>query len=146
MRNAPPVMVPVGRFVWGWYMAAALAALSMGVFVWAWLGTGASPAQGIAGLLVWVCAACLSWAQLGRERLPPGELAWDGAAWRFEPQRGLAVQVEVAVVWDVQVALLLRVQSLNGDMTGPRYAWLHDAQAPVLWHGCRCAVFGRDIL
>ena len=146
MRSAPPVQVPVGRFVWGGYAAVALAALSMGTFVWAWIDSGVSLAKGLTGLLVWVCVAFLSWWQLGRQMLLPGDLAWDGGVWRHAPCEGTAVQVDLAVVWDVQVAMLVRVKAVHGEWHGPRYAWLRAVNAPALWHSWRCAVFGRDIL
>lgn len=146
MRSAPPVQVPVGRFVWGKGVAAALAALSMGTVVWAWTDSGVSLAQCLAALLVWVSVACLSWWQLGRQMLLPGDLAWDGGVWRHSPYAGVAVQVDLAVVWDVQVAMLVRVKAVHGEWQGSRYTWLHAVNAPALWHGWRCAVFGRDIL
>ena len=146
MRSAPSVHMPVGRFVWGRYMAAVLAALSMGGLFWTVLGSGSSRVQDVAALLAWVCAAVLSGRLLGSEMLPLGDLTWDGSVWRHVPRDGAAVPVEVVVVLDVQVAMLVRVKAEQAHWKRVRYAWLHAVDAPALWHVCRCAVFGRDIL
>ena len=146
MRSAPPVHMPVGRFVWGRYVAAVMAVLSMGGLLWTVLSSGSSRAQDMALLLVWGCAAFLSGWLLDREILPPGELAWDGGVWRYAPLDGGQVLVDVTVVWDVQVAMLVRLQAQHGQWRGMRFAWLYAVDEPALWHSCRCAVFGRDIL
>lgn len=146
MRSAPPVVYPVGRFVWGTRFLLALAVFSAVFLLGLWRETAYSVVLGWTGLVVWALAALLGWRLWGRETLPPGELRWDGAGWTHQAQEGVATPVHVAVLWDVGQALLVQVKAVQEHRGGPRCAWLAEKQSPALWHACRCAVFGRDIL
>ena len=72
MRSAPPVLVPVGRFVWGHRTALVLAvgtALACGVLAWLYKLT---LVQQSTMAVVWLLAAALSWGLARREYLAPG--------------------------------------------------------------------------
>ena len=142
MHSAPAVVFPVGRFVWGYRFAFLLAAVSALVIGAVWWTSGISPMRVLACFLVWAATAVLSWRAFHRMALPPGRLAWDGEGWHFEPDGGLAQAVELAVRLDLGPFMLVEVL----DLQGSRYAGLSALQQPALWHGWRCAVYGRDIL
>lgn len=144
MRSAPPVLVPVGRFVWGANLAAALAAGTALVcsLAAAWYGIRAILMGG-----VWVLTAGTAWWFLRRELLPPGELSWDGQSWWYRADGDAAVAVTLALQWDAGQAMLLRLDGRGvGGLLLPRHAWLKASQMPAQWHGLRCAVHVRDIL
>lgn len=156
MRSAPPVLVSVGRFAWGHALTAVLAAVLAASLGWVWLDSGASVAQGLAWGLLWGLAASIAgWVAL-REALPCGELAWDGESWQYSPDAsagaGVAVPVDVRVLWDAGPAMLVAVRSQACGVLGPnhwrgqRFAWLRAAQMPGQWHAWRCAVYAEDIL
>ena len=145
MRSAPPVLVPVGRFVWGPRVVAGLAlltGLACGLMGW-WYGI--TPVRAAVVAAVWGVCVGLSWLALQRETLPPGELAWDGQLWWYRDSRGVAKPVEVSLQWDAGRILLLRLQFRPTDPVG-RCAWLQASQMPMLWHGLRCAVHAGDTL
>ncbi len=146
MRNAPPVLVPVGRFVWGQRLVLAggfVSALVCAVVVWLYR---LPLAQAFVLLAVWACAAGLAWATGRRAFLQAGELFWDGDAWSFRPGAGAREAVELELCWDAGHAMLLRLHATGpGRWTG-RYTWLQLSQMPLQWHGLRCAVHGGDTL
>ncbi len=146
MRSAPPVLVPVGRFVWGHRIALVLCvciALACSGVAWFY---NVTRVQQWTMALVWLLAAALSWGLARREFLASGSLQWDGEAWWFQPQVGVQVPVHVTVGWDAGSAMLLalRVQQPGGRSL--RYAWLQASQMPAQWHGLRCAVYAGDTL
>ena len=159
MRSAPPVLVPVGRFVWGHALTLLLAlgvALSLGL---AWFSAGASAGQGRLWLLLWGVGGFVSWWLGGREVLPQGTLLWDGASWHYESQAvsgkvraSTPVPVTVRVLWDAGAFMLVGVraqqQSFAGDgrWHGQRFAFLRAADMSGQWHAWRCAVYADDIL
>ena len=144
MHSAPPVLVPVGRFVWGRrlaLLAALLVSTVSGLLAW-WSGLGASGLLTLLGacLLVLVLAGQLA----PLEVLPAGELSWDGEAWWFcgsgaEPER-----VQLQVAWDAGRAMLLRLSAQHDRWRFDRYAWLEASRMPLQWHGLRCAVHAGD--
>lgn len=158
MHSAPPVLVPVGRFVWGhacaWGMAV-LVALFLGA---TWFTSSASTGQGLVWLALWLLAGLLCWWLALRETLPAGSLAWDGEAWTYlangESQSDPSEPVLVQVLWDAGSAMLVgvRTQAAAGSTEGKgqRFAWLRAAHmpapAPSHWHAWRCAVYAHDIL
>jgi len=149
MRSAPPVLVPVGRFVWGQRLPWVLAAGSGSLLWLTWHASAASSLQILTGGLIWLACLLASWYRLRREMLPPGLLGWDGESWQLQQTGAQAMAVDVQVVWDLGSAMLIRVSASAADTAlwpGPRYSWLSAAQMPALWHGWRCAVHGRDIL
>ena len=153
MRSAPPVVFPVGRSVWGPRTGLALAALSAWAVFGLWQGSAevgwsvfsAGPWWG--GLLAWTLAALLSWRLWTREALPPGELRWDSEDWTYQGSDGLPQPVHLVALWDIGPAILVEL-SFQGHQPWAcrRFAWLTRGQMPGLWHACRCAIFGRDIL
>jgi hypothetical protein len=147
MHSAPPVAVPVGRFVWGWRISAALAVVSgLALCLWRWLyPVGAMPSLALAcGWLALLLLSALAWR---REAWPAGQLRWDGQAWCFE-QTGdgqVPFAVDVRLVWDGAAALCLRL-SATGP-TGPRgFVWLRACDMPLQWHALRCALCAADSL
>ena len=146
MRSAPPVLVPVGRFVWGPRVALGLALLSALVFWLAWRASSASIVQGAIGMVTWGTVCLLSWRLSVQDMLPAGDLVWDGEAWCFAPQTGVTVPVNVHVLWDLGPAMLVGLDAVQGAGWGGRFTWLSARQMPGVWHGWRCAVYGRDIL
>jgi hypothetical protein len=146
MRSAPPVLVPVGRFVWGGRLVlawAALAALVCLTTVW-WLdlGFGRTVVMGV----VWLLAAGLSCLAWRRECPAPGELSWDGEAWWYGVHGGDRRQVSVVLGWDAGRAMLLNVRDRQRHWPWGQYIWLNADRMPQQWHGLRCAVHGRDTL
>ena len=84
MHSAPPVLVPVGRFLWGARIHWALALSSALVLGTVGLTSAIAVAQAAFALSIW-CAACLlSHRWMASDTLPPGQLQWDGQEWRFE--------------------------------------------------------------
>lgn len=146
MRHAPPVQVPVGRFVWGRSVGVALGLLSAGALALAWWLSPPSMVVALVGGLVWGLAVLLCGWLLGRERLPPGDLCWDGQTWTYQALHGQAQSVAVEVRLDLGTAMLLAVRLSQGPRPWCRYVWLRAAHMPGLWHRWRCAVYGRDIL
>ena len=146
MHHAPPVQVPVGRFAWGRAVGVALALLSAGALALAWWLSPPSMGLALAGGLVWGLAVLSCACLLGRERLPTGELCWDGESWSLQTAQGLRQSVVVEVRLDLGTAMLLAVRLSQGPRPWRRYVWLRAVHLPGLWHRCRCAVYGRDIL
>lgn len=140
MRNAPPVLVPVGRFVWGGRIALMLALLT--ALVWLVLARMQAMSAARMALLALAClfAAGLSWLAWQREQLPSGELAWDGEDWWYRPADGKSQRVRVSLNWDAGRAMLLRVQARpRGGLAGtiPLAAGLSPALAVARAAVCR---------
>ena len=140
MHSAPPVLVPVGRSLWGGrlpLLASGLMAVSVCLLAW-------HAGLALSGLLVLmaVCTLCLwlVWQWAPRERLPEGELAWDGEAWWFCGHGGARQAVDVELQWDAGRAMLLRVSAIPRHGWLDRYTWLQASRLPLQWHGLRCAV------
>ncbi len=147
MRSAPPVLVPVGRFVWVGRLAVLLALFSGAWLGLAWLVSGATAVQGAWWLGIWLVAGLIAFKQAFRDALPSGVLDWDGETWAFAVADGMAVPARVHVLWDVGSAMLIGVMVSQGPWRGQRFAWLSAASFPQQWHGWRCAVHaGSDIL
>lgn len=157
MHNAPPVVFPVGRFVWGAWVMGCLAALgALGLACWQWLAelpwAFMGWAWGAWGLCTTVAFLWKSGQPLGQ-----GQLFWTGEAWFWQDTpantSGQALHgpvdplmVSVAVRLDLAGVMLLAVQPFqeNGQRTGPlRHVWLQKNSMPSKWHGFRCAVYSR---
>ncbi len=146
MHSAPPVLVPVGRFVWGRraaVLAVWLAAAVSGLLAW-WSGLGASELLALLG--VWLLVLALAWWFAPLEALPAGELSWDGEAWWFSGSGAVPERVHLQVGWDAGRAMLLRLSARRDGWQLDRYTWLQASQLPLQWHGLRCALYARDIL
>ena len=150
MHSAPPVLVSVGRFVWGARIAAALALITLLAALCWWVQVGAETQTLFGLLLAWLSMGVLSAWCWRRQSWPPGRLQWDGQAWWFErAHAGSSPQaVAVQAVWDGGSAMCLRLQALEEGMPrGPAgYACLRARELPAAWHGLRCAVHQGDTL
>jgi hypothetical protein len=146
MHNAPPVVFPVGRFVWGRRLAAGLAALvALALAVGCWQ-SGASTLTLFWAVLAWSAVAVCSAFWVSREWLQNGALAWDGECWHAQqlPARDGPVHLNLMLdggrfIW---VSLTSRDVSARWMLT--RHACLYQADMPSCWHGFRCAVYSRQ--
>lgn len=145
MYNAPPVVYPVGRFVWGPYLACALGGLSMCVLGWSFWQSGASVHS-----LFWQVAACLvlvagCGSLLSKEFLQQGELAWDGESWQRVGTTATEGPIQLALTFDGGHFMLVSMRSGGRhDRRGLRlHACLRRVDMPSRWHGFRCAVYSR---
>jgi hypothetical protein len=125
MRNAPSVLIPVGRSRFG--VCALALAWSAGLALWvAWwmqvpdpsAWAGLSRAQvGMAGLL----GVCGAWACYSQRRAARGLLDWNGQTWCWTTAQG-ACEARVAVACDLQRWLLVRLEPTDGS--GVHWLWL----------------------
>jgi len=152
MHNAPPVAYPVGRFVWGPVLLAAVFLLSAaGLVSWQFQSQASST-------LVW--SAWIFWAACGaatvyggpKQTLSEGHLLWSGEAWLWQSALGEDALsqddqgLSVAVGMDFGGGMLLLLQA-GGELRqghGPWFcAWVSEQAMPSKWHGFRCAVYSR---
>ena len=148
MHSAPPVLVPVGRFVWGERLAWLLA---LGSAVGAVLAVVAGWQSAHAGRMAWVVLAWSLAALAGGwasrcEFLPPGELSWDGEGWWYRVKGGRAQAVRLALRWDAGRAMFLGLRPDGPGLHLERYLWVTARQQQRQWHALRCAVHVRDTL
>ena len=149
MHNAPPVVYPVGRFVWGRLLFVAVCVFSaVGLFSWQWQTLTTGPKLWAAWLFWAICAGFAAfWAP--RQTLTGGRLGWSGEAWFWQAHADSGEQsqaVAVSVGLDTGQGLLLWLQPLNeeGRAQGRLLcAWLQARAMPSKWHGFRCAVYSR---
>ena len=145
MHNAPPVVYPVGRFVWGLRLALCLAGVTLGVLLGWLVWTQASAFHAVWAACVFMAAAlCTAWC-LPREFLQTGELAWDGETWHAPLPQGGDGPVHVVLTLDGGHFMLvsLRTTEQPGCLTGTQHALVRSADMPSRWHGFRCAVYSR---
>lgn len=142
MHNAPPVVFPVGRFVWArrllWVLAlcGALGLVfwqantnSFGV-KWAWASWG-------------ICVLAATYASTS-DILLGGYLVWTGEVWLWRDAKGREMEMQLRVLLDVGSALGLVLRCADAPWYFPqRFAWLEDRDMPQMWHGLRCAVYSR---
>lgn len=149
MLNAPPVVYPVGRFVWGRLVFVAVGGLSAaGLLSWQLQTLATGPKLWAAWLMWAVCVGIAAlWAP--RQTLSGGRLGWSGEAWFWQADVDPVDQaqaVAVSVGLDTGQGLLLWLQPLNeeGHAQGRLLcAWLQARAMPSKWHGFRCAVYSR---
>lgn len=149
MHNAPPVVYPVGRFVWGRLLFVAVGVLSaVGLLSWQVQTQATGPMLWAAWMLWGVCAGFAAlWAP--RQALMGGRLGWNGEAWFWQTDADSADQaqaVAVAVGVDIGQGLLLWVNPLDEQGHAQARllcAWLQAGAMPSKWHGFRCAVYSR---
>ena len=149
MHNAPPVVYPVGRFVFGRLWLAALCVLSaVGIISWHMQSLATGPKLWAAWLLWGLCAVA-AWHGVPRQSLTGGHLGWSGESWFWQSDEhadGHLLGVAVSVSLDTGQGLLLWVQPLDeqGLARGRlQCAWLEAGAMPSKWHGFRCAVYSR---
>ncbi len=144
MRNAPSVLIPVGRSRFGTWVFAGAWLAGLSVFAaWrlqapvtgAWVGLPGSQAVMLALL-----AACGLLAWRSHRRACPGWLDWDGHSWCWSTAQGdCAAQVGVAADW--QGVLLVRLQPEDGS--GVQWLWLRPRGNPAHWRAVRRALYFR---
>ena len=145
MHNAPPVVFPVGRFVWGPRSAQALAATVSGALA-LWLAWTDASAYVLAwAVCVWLVAVLATVWWLPREFLQEGELTWDGEAWHAPSAAVGTDPVRLSLTLDGGHFMLVSLRSTgqSGSGAGVRHAWVRRADMPTRWHGFRCAVYSR---
>jgi hypothetical protein len=146
MHNAPPVVYPVGRFVWGVGVLGVLALLgAVALLVWQTAALPDWPYMAAAWLLwsasLW--AALLCWLQ---ERSSSGQLVWSGEDWLWRDPSGAEMPVRVDVLLDAGRFMILAYVGFEGQRLKnhrAQFAVLHHASMPSSWHGFRCAVYSR---
>ena len=148
MHSAPPVLVPVGRFLLGPRILMVLALSSALVLGSVGLTSGIAAPQAAFALAIWCATWLLSHRWMASDILPCGQLQWDGQKWHFESGHDEPEAVDVHVLLDLGSAMLVsvRLTPAQGILQRPQCAWLSARQLPAQWHGWRCAVYGRDIL
>ena len=148
MHSAPPVLVPVGRFVWGvrlvWWLAVGSALGGVLTVAEGWQSAHAGRTAWIG--VAWCLVAMAGWWASRFEFLPPGELSWDGEAWWYRVNGGRAQAVRLALRWDAGRAMLLGLCPDAPGLRMERYIWVAASQQPRQWHALRCAVHARDTL
>ncbi len=141
MRNAPSVLIPVGRSRLGVFLplAAWLAGLTL-LVAWrvqvpdpdGWAGWSAAQAL-MAGLLA-VCGL-LAWRI--QRRAATGLLDWNGDSWCWTTARG-DCNARVTVACDLQRRILLRLDPDDGS--GLQWLWLAPTRGEEHWRALRRAL------
>jgi hypothetical protein len=141
-QSAPAVDYPVGRFLWGAWLALAfslITALALTLSFWLGLIEG--------WRFTWLCAVwCLLTlysAATFKQTSPKAWLCWDGQAWELqfllEPPSQVAHSISVHL--DFQKYFLV---SLSGPNVSRQWFWVSKLAFPERWHGFRCAVYSRS--
>ena len=143
MHNAPPVVFPVGRFVWGRRVMLVLAlcgALGLGFWQananasgvqWAWASWG-------------ICVLAAMYAST-KDTLAGGTLVWTGEVWLWRDAKGREMETQLRVLLDVGSALGLGLRPVEAPWRlSQRFVWLEGRDMPQMWHGLRCAVYSRS--
>ncbi len=144
MNNAPPVVFPVGRFVWGpWILLLLAFGGAMGLLFWQ------MQAHNDSILWVWTVWCCCALAALfawRRERLTTGRLVWSGDTWWWRDAEGREFEIQIQVLADFGTALWVGFRTMPASAGfKTRFAWMDSREMPALWHGFRCAVYSRPI-
>lgn len=144
MRNAPSVLIPVGRSRFGACVLAAVWLVGLSLLV-AWRlqvpapgpWVGLSGSQAVMAVLLVVCGL-LAWRH--HRRAGVGLLDGDGQHWWWITAAGeCAAQVRVMV--DVQRVLLVRLVPEDGS--GVQWLWLVRRGNPEHWRAVRRALYFR---
>jgi len=146
MHNAPPVVAPVGRFVWAvpiW--ASGVVAGGAGWVIWL---QSALPSveRALTVAVPMVLAWCFAWRCGMQEQLSCGQLVWSGEDWCWcnEAQDDMPVQLTRVVDWNSGMLVALKCQGeARAGWRHIHYAYLTRQQMPRQWHGFRCAVYSR---
>lgn len=149
MHNAPPVVYPVGRFVWAQAVGWGVSALSaLGLAIWQ-VQSASSFFTAFGAWVFW--AACVLGARVWapRELITQGRLSWTGEAWFYQRKDGVseeeAQSVRLSVGLDVGSGFVLWVRFMGPMEQFGRWrcACFSQAQMPSNWHGFRCAVYSH---
>jgi hypothetical protein len=140
MHNAPPVVFPVGRFVWGRWVMLALALLGGVGLLW-------HPHFPVLQVHPWALSAwgllllAALWATRA-DHWQTGSLVWTGELWLWRDPQDHEWEVSLQVVLDTGSALgLALTPQRSGVISLKRFVWFSQGDLPVLWHGFRCAVY-----
>lgn len=148
MHNAPPVVYPVGRFVWGARLSWLLAVLSaVALLAWRELSQNKGFLE-IMALMCWLISVTTAMVLAKRDFLSEGQLLWDGQGWHWQDLQRHEHPVHVHVLLDTGHSLFVVCQGLNAPVRAPlrrQFALLHRATMPLSWHGFRCAVYSRPM-
>lgn len=147
MQNAPPVVYPVGHFVWSWGLGLLWAFLgAWGLIQWQ-SASSASPAAVITAWLVWCLCLTLATVCWRRELTSDDQLVWSGEQWLWRDSKGVETAQDLKPVWDVGDAMVLCMRP-SGASVGhlSHIVWMHRHSMPHDWHGFRCAVYSRPPL
>lgn len=143
MRNAPPVVYPVGRFVWADRVWLVLAVLAVSGPVLLMDGYGGWRGWTLGSICLITLVLSLGWRRI--EVLRAGQLSWDGQSWYLlDSGQTRDIAVQVLLCWDSGTGLLLKVSARHQRVA--RYVWLNRLDRPQQWHGLRCAVHADDTL
>ncbi len=147
MRNAPSVLIPMGRSQLGRRLRVLAWCAGLGLLV-AWrvqvpdwqMGAGLSAAQMVMGFLLGVCGL-LAWRS--DRRTAKGLLDWDGSVWSWTTALG-ACTAQVSVCCDLQRRLLVRLEP--SDDSGVQWLWLSPGSGEEHWRAARRALYFRGAL
>ncbi len=142
MRNAPSVLIPVGRSRFGACLLVAVWLAGCAVLV-AWRvevpdrdgWAGWSSAQGVMAGLLAVCGG-LAWRS--QRRALPGWLDWNGESWCWTTARG-DCRVRVVTAIDLQYRILVRLEPEEGY--GVQWLWLAPRGGEAHWRAIRRALY-----
>ncbi len=144
MHNAPPVVFPVGRFVWGRWIMGGLALTGMAGLLAASHFQGARFSMGalFAVAVLWLVLCAAAWRVARMEHWKTGALAWTGEVWLWRDPLHVAWEIKLKVVWDSGAAMGLMLTPQGSQRTLlRRFVWVSQSDLPVMWHGFRCAVY-----
>jgi hypothetical protein len=147
MRNAPSVLIPVGRsrlgrrllvLAWcaGLTLLVAWQVQRAGWQTWA----GLSAAQTVMVVLLGVCGL-LAWRS--HLRTAKGLLDWDGSVWCWTTARGVCT-AKVLVCCDLQRRMLVRLEP--SDDSGLQWLWLSPGSGEAHWRAARRALYFQGCL
>jgi hypothetical protein len=167
MRNAPSVILPVGRSLWGRAAAAVpVAASGLALVAWAiamprpW--SSAALAQAFMLALTWIVAAVVAWRHAARA--PTGVLRWEGRGrdrareaaaegestgwtWWADGSECGEVPVRPAVMIDLQQLLVVRLEPVEAGQAGRRacaWLWLTPEDDPARWWALRRGLYAFE--
>jgi len=138
MHNAPAVSFPVGRSRFYAAMVLGVLTLSASTLVLWVTQADALVLRHLIGALLWLISA--GWAVRAWRQTPVGVLHWDGRVWTWRVGNAgdnMDLVVDVAVVLDVQIAVLLRLSAQNELI----WLWPEQRMAAHQWLALRRAVF-----
>jgi hypothetical protein len=150
MRNAPSVTYPVGRSAFCARLLFGVAAMGLlGVLMSVIYGTWRTTLTTSVAWCVWGTVALWAW-----RRMPRGQLVWHSDrvqpegpqgvqgvwSWASEAyQEGVALK-QVERVYDLQLAMLLRLRNPDGART---WVWVERVAEPARWLELRRALLAH---
>jgi hypothetical protein len=148
MHNAPPVIYPVGRFVWGIPCIAVLA-LTGAVGLLCWQATSGAEGLTVWGAwAVWAVSSTLALSLEARESSAQGHLGWcgDGWSWRDGHMQERVVRLSLLLDGGRYMWVSYRMaDAFETHNAWPRIAIVRQTDMPLAWHGFRCAVYSRPL-